>query len=211
MEGVAIYDAATVTECEVAEFDPAGVLTNADRAIGQLVNTQGAGMFQGYYNDRAANEERMAHGMYWSGDLAYRDKDGWIYLAGRTADWMRVDGENLAAAPIERIVQRLPAVAVVAVYAVPDHLDDNVVGDQVMAAIVLQDGATLTPAELTTFLADQADLPTKGWPRYVRIAPALPSTATNKVLKRELIAQGATAGDGVLWVREERGTAYAVQ
>ena len=45
----------------------------------------------------------------------------------------------------------------------------------------------------------------------MRIAPTLPSTATNKVLKRELIAQGATAGDGVLWVREERGTAYAVE
>ena len=122
---------------------------------------------------------------------------------------MRVDGENLAAAPIERILQRLPAVALVAVYAVPDHPTTSV-GDQVMAAIVLQDDATLTPAELSSFLADQADLPTKGWPRYVRIAPSLPSTATNKVLKRDLIAQGATAGDGVLWVREERGTAYAV-
>jgi fatty-acyl-CoA synthase len=163
-------------------------------------------MFQGYYNDDAANEERMRHGMYWSGDLAYRDKDGWIYLAGRTADWMRVDGENLAAAPIERILQRLPAVAVVAVYAVPDER----VGDQVMAAIVLQDDGTLTPAELTEFLSEQADLPSKGWPRYVRIAPSLPSTATNKVLKRDLIAQGATAGDGVLWVREERGTSYAL-
>src|SRR5207253_1847207 len=107
------------------------------------------------------------------------------------------DGENLAAAPIERIIQRLPAVALVAVYAVPDAL----VGDQVMAAIVLQDDATLSPEELSAFLADQADLPTKGWPRYVRIAPALPSTATNKVLKRELISQGATAGDGVLWER----------
>ena len=83
---------------------------NADEAIGELVNTQGAGYFQGYYNDPAANDERMRHGMYWSGDLAYRDADGWIYLAGRTADWMRVDGENLAAAPIERILQRLPAV-----------------------------------------------------------------------------------------------------
>ena len=207
MEGVAIYDAETVTECEVAEFDEAGRLLNADRAIGQLVNTQGAGMFQGYYNDEAANRERMAHGMYWSGDLAYRDKDGWIYLAGRTADWMRVDGENLAAAPIERIIQRLPAVSLVAVYAVPD---DNV-GDQVMAAIVLQDDASLTPEELTGFLAAQEDLPTKGWPHYVRIAPSLPSTATNKVLKRDLIAQGPTAGDGVLWEREERGTSYAVR
>jgi fatty-acyl-CoA synthase len=205
-DGVAIYDSETLTECAVAEFSPDGVLLNPEKAIGELVNTQGGGMFQGYYNDRAANDERMRHGMYWSGDLAYRDQDGWIYLAGRTADWMRVDGENLAAAPIERIVQRLPAVALVAVYAVPD----GNVGDQVMAAVVLHDEASLTPAELTAFLSEQPDLPTKGWPRYVRIASSLPSTATNKVLKRELIAQGATAGDGVLWVREERGTAYSV-
>jgi fatty-acyl-CoA synthase len=78
-----------------------------------------------------------------------------------------------------------------------------------MAAIVLQDDATLEPAELETFLAAQADLSSKGWPRFVRIAPDLPSTATNKVIKRELAAQGPTAGDGVLWVRDERGTAYA--
>ena len=51
----------------------------------------------------------LRNGMYWSGDLAYRDADGWIYLAGRTSDWMRVDGENMAAAPIERILLRLDA------------------------------------------------------------------------------------------------------
>ena len=44
----------------------------------------------------------------------------------------------------------------------------------------------------------------------MRIARDLPSTATNKVLKRELVAQGATAGEGEqLWVREERGTSYS--
>jgi len=204
-EGVAIYDPETVTECEVAVFDAHGALRNADRAVGELVNTQGAGYFSGYYNDSSANEERMRHGMYWSGDLAYRDAEGWIYLAGRTADWMRVDGENLAAAPIERILQRLPAVNRVAVYAVPDPQ----VGDQVMAAIVLRDDARLEPADLEGFLAEQPDLSAKAWPRFVGIAPDLPSTATNKVLKRELAAQGPTAGDGVLWVRAERGTAYA--
>jgi fatty-acyl-CoA synthase len=171
------------------------------------VNTQGSGYFNGYYNDQSANDERMRHGMYWSGDLAYKDADGWIYLAGRTADWMRVDGENLAAAPIERVLQRLEAINRVAVYAVPD---ENV-GDQVMAAIVLQDDATLSPEELEQFLGEQADLSAKAWPRYVRIATDLPSTATNKVLKRELAAEGASAGrGGVLWTREARGTSYAV-
>lgn len=205
LDGVAIYDAETVTECAVAEFDESGALINADKAVGQLVNVNGAGYFQGYYNDDSANEERMKHGMYWSGDLAYKDADGWIYLAGRTADWMRVDGENFAAAPIERVLMRLPVVSQVAVYAVPD----GNVGDQVMAAVVLVDDGSLTPVELEKFLADQADLSPKAWPRYVRVAPSLPSTATNKVIKRELAAQGPTAGNGVLWIREERGRSYA--
>ncbi len=205
-EGVAIYSSESVTECPPAVFDEHGALTNAAEAIGELVNTQGAGYFQGYYNDESANDDRMRHGMYWSGDLAYKDADGWIYLAGRTADWMRVDGENLAAAPVERILARLDGLNQVAVYAVPDAD----VGDQVMAAVVLDDQACLEPAELESFLAAQPDLSPKAWPRFVRIAPSLPSTATNKVLKRELTAEGATPGNGVLWVREARGTSYAV-
>jgi len=204
-DGVAVYNSDTVTECAVAVFDDNGALANADEAVGELVNTQGAGYFQGYYNDPAANDERMRHGMYWSGDLAYRDADGWIYLAGRTADWMRVDGENLAAGPIERILMRLDVVSRVAVYAVPDEH----VGDQVMAALVLRDETSLSPERFEEFLAAQPDLSPKAWPRFVRIAPDLPSTATNKVLKRELASQGATPGDGVLWVRDARGTAYS--
>lgn len=70
--GVAVYNGETVTECAVARFDAHGALTNADEAIGELVNTTGSGFFTGYYNDPEANAERMRHGMYWSGDLAYR-------------------------------------------------------------------------------------------------------------------------------------------
>ncbi|OCB32164.1 acyl-CoA synthetase [Mycobacterium malmoense] len=206
-EGVAIYNSDTVTECAVARFDADGALTNADEAVGELVNTAGSGFFTGYYNDPEANAERMRHGMYWSGDLAYRDAEGWIYLAGRTADWMRVDGENLAAAPIERILLRHNAINRVAVYAVPDER----VGDQVMAAIVLNAGHTLDPDAFEAFLDAQPDLSPKARPRYVRLATDLPSTATHKVLKRQLIAEGTAVGAGeTLWERESRGTAYAV-
>ncbi|SPM29663.1 fatty-acid--CoA ligase FadD1 [Mycobacterium terramassiliense] len=205
VDGVAVYNSETITECAVARFDANGALANADEAVGELVNTTGSGFFTGYYNDPEANAERMRHGMYWSGDLAYRDAEGWIYLAGRTADWMRVDGENLAAAPIERILLRHSLINRVAVYAVPDER----VGDQVIAAIVLNDGAELSPDALEAFLRAQPDLSPKAWPRYVRIAAELPSTATHKVLKRQLIAQGTTVGEGeVLWEREARGTAY---
>ena len=204
--GVSVYHADTVTECAPAVFDEHGALANFDDAVGELVNTYGVGGFTGYYNDPAATGERMRHGMYWSGDLAYRDADGWIYLAGRTADWMRVDGENLAAGPVERILQRLPEINHVAVFAVPDEH----VGDQVMAAIVLNDGVTLSPKRFEEFLAKQPDLSPKAWPRYVRINGALPQTATNKILKRALIQEGVTAADGVLWEREARGRAYAI-
>ncbi len=204
-EGVAVYNSDTVTECAVARFDADGALVNADEAVGELVNTTGSGFFTGYYNDPDANAERMRHGMYWSGDLAYRDADGWIYLAGRTADWMRVDGENLTAAPIERILLRHGAINRVAVYAVPDGR----VGDQVMAAVVLNAGHTLDPDSFAAFLDAQPDLSPKARPRYVRIAADLPSTATHKVLKRQLITEGTRIGEGeTLWEREPRGTAY---
>ena len=207
MEGIAIYHSDTVAECAVARFDASGALVNADEAVGELVNTTGSGLFTGYYNDPEANTERMRHGMYWSGDLAYRDADGWIYLAGRTADWMRVDGENLAAAPLERILLRHNALNRVAVYAVPD----GHVGDQVMAAVVLNEGLDLDPAAFEAFLDAQPDLSPKARPRYVRIAADLPSTATHKVLKRQLITEGTAIGDNeTLWVREPRGTAYRI-
>lgn len=202
--GVSIYNPDTLAECAVAQFDRDGALLNPDEAIGELVNTTGAGLFAGYYNDQAATDARLRNGMFWSGDLAYRDADGWIYFAGRSGDWLRVDGENMTTAPIERILQRLPAVSQVAVYAVPDEQ----VGDQVMAALVLVDRATLQPGEFSDFLAAQPDLSPKAWPRHVWITDTMPTTATNKVLKRQLTAQGSAPDGGVVWTRIGRGTSY---
>ncbi|MDL9937863.1 fatty-acid--CoA ligase FadD1 [Gordonia sp. ABSL1-1] len=201
---VGVYNAATLTECPRAEFDENGALINADEAIGELVNVEGGGMFMGYYNDADATNDRLHDGMYWSGDLAYKDADDWVYLAGRTGDWMRVDGENLAAGPIERILLRIPEINRVAVYAVPDEH----VGDSVMAAVVLQEGAELSPESFAEQLAAQPDLSPKAWPRFVRIAPDLPTTATNKILKRSLKSEGATAGNGHLWERAARSRTY---
>ena len=86
---------------------------------------------------------RLREGWYWTGDLAYRDDAGFFYFAGRDHDWLRVDGENFASAPIERILQRHPDVVLASVYAVPDP----VVGDQVMAAVQLRPGLDALDAE----------------------------------------------------------------
>jgi fatty-acyl-CoA synthase len=199
MPGVAVLDPGTGAECPRATYDDAGRVTNLDACVGELVNTGGAGQFAGYYNDEAATAERMRGGMYWSGDLAYRDADGWVFYAGRTSDWLRVDGENLAAAPIERVLLRHPAIAEAAVFGVPDP----VAGDQLVAALVLR--APLAPADFAAFLDAQPDLGTKSRPRHVRLVDALPRTATNKVLKRDLQAAGV---DDATWRRADRGSTY---
>lgn len=211
--GVAVYDPVTGEECPRAIFDDDGAVSNLDECVGELVNAEGAGFFAGYYNDEGSTSERMRDGIYWSGDLAYRDADGYIYMAGRSGDWLRVDGENMAAGIVEEILLRHPAASRVAVYGLPDPRG---VGDQLVAAIVPRHDSTLDPAAFEEFLAAQPDLSPKAWPRWVRIAEELPTTATNKILKRELIREGlggagtASAGADEWWEREERGTAYSL-
>lgn len=197
-ENHAVLDPETGEECPPARFDERGRLQNAEEAIGELVNRAGAAQFEGYYKNEEATRKRVRDGAYWTGDLAYRDERGFFYFAGRDSDWLRVDGENFAVAPLERILLSHPDVVVAAVYAVPDVT----VGDQVMAALVLQPGVDFDPEALRAWLASQPDMGTKWMPRYLRVADALPSTESNKVLKRQLQLERWDCDDPV-WQRGE--------
>ena len=170
-------------EAPRAEFNGDGRLVNADRCVGELVNTLGVGPFEGYYRNEEAMRHTTRQGWYWSGDLGYVDDEGWVYFAGRTSDWLRVDGENFTAAPIEAIVGRHPDVMLVSAYGVP--AEDS--GDQVMVAVVLRYGTAFEAEAFAQWLDAQADLSPKWQPRFVRVCEALPSTPTNKVLTRTLI------------------------
>jgi fatty-acyl-CoA synthase len=183
-------DEVRIIDVDTGQQCPTGV-------VGELVNVTGAGRFEGYYNDPESNAQRMAGGMYHSGDLAYRDEAGYAYFAGRLGDWLRVDGENLGTAPIERVLARHPDVTEAAVYAVPDPA----VGDQVMAALVLRAGAEFDADKFRAFLAEQPDLGPKQWPSYVRVSTGLPRTATFKILKRQLSAEGFECADPVMPIR----------
>jgi len=194
-EGTMVVDPATGHQCPVARFDDHGVLVNAEEAIGELVSAGGAGGFEGYWRNDEAELARLRNGWYWTGDLAYRDAQGFFYFAGRADDWLRVDGENFAAAPVARILERHPDVVLAAVYAAPDP----VVGDQVMAALQLRPGAGFDAGEFALFLAAQSDMGTKWAPRFVRLCPALPVTATSKVLVRLLRAERWMTTDPVWW------------
>jgi fatty-acyl-CoA synthase len=201
-EGTVVLDPATGTECPPARFDDHGRLLNAEEAIGELVSKAGGAGFEGYWRNGEAETARLREGWYWTGDLAYRDDAGFFYFAGRDHDWLRVDGENFASAPIERILQRHADIVLASVYAVPDL----VVGDQVMAAVQLRPGVdALDAQELAAFLAAQGDLGTKWSPRFVRMSAALPATATNKVLKRSLRAERWNCAEPVLWQSEKGG------
>lgn len=205
-EGVKVVDE-DGTELPRARVGPDGRLANPEECVGEIVNTKGLGPFEGYYNNEEANARATRNGWYWSGDLGYVDEAGFLYFAGRTAEWIRVDGENFPAGPIEAALSRHPGVMLAAVYGVPDEQ----AGDQVMAALVMRPGATFDPEEFSSWLDSQADIGPKWRPRYVRVARSLPSTPTNKVLKRTLVHQKFRrdrAGDDEIFVRERGEPVY---
>ncbi len=201
---LAVVDPATGLECPPARFDAGRRLLNAGEATGEIVNRGGRGSFEGYYGRPDADAERTRDGWYWTGDLAYRDEDGFFYFAGRRGDWLRVDSENFAAGPVEAVLSRHPDVAVCAVYPVPDTRS----GDQVMVALELQPGSAFDAAAYADWLAAQPDLGTKWMPRYIRLSPSLPQTATGKVTKVTLRRQAWECEDPVFWRPDPRSTAY---
>jgi fatty-acyl-CoA synthase len=195
------------TEKATARLDADGRLVNADECVGEIVNVAGVGPFEGYYNNTAATDRTTRFGWYWSGDLGYLDADRYLYFAGRNADWIRVDGENFPAGPIEETLRGAPGVILAAVYGVPD----DQAGDQVMAGLVLRDGAALDPEEFARWLDAQAAIGPKWRPRYLRVMREPPTTGTNKIVKRTLVHEkfrpDRVRGD-VLFVRERGDAAY---
>lgn len=198
-----IRDEETGAECPRGVLDHTGRLTNPE-AIGQFVVTDGAVGFEGYWKNPEAMADRVRGTDFWSGDLGFRDTDGWFWFAGRSSDWLRVDSENFAAAQVERILQRHPAVSAAPVYAVPDP----VTGDQVMAALELVEAEEEFDGDaFGAFLAAQPDLGSKWWPTYLRVIDRVPLTGSNKTDKAPLRRAGFMTTDPV-WVRVARTPQY---
>jgi fatty-acyl-CoA synthase len=191
---IAVVDASG-GECETAEFDSAGKLCNSGRAIGELVRRNADGSFEGYWNNPEAESDRLRGGWFWSGDLAYRDADGVFWFAGRVGDWLRVDSENFAASPVERIVGRYEPAVAVAVVGVPDPL----AGDQVLAVIELAPGRSFDPDGFTDFLEAQPDLGTKWSPRFIRVTESIPVLGNGKIDKRPLRRDAWLTDDAIWW------------
>ncbi len=184
-DDVVVVDPETLLECARAVLDERGLLQNPDQAVGEIVDKTGSPGFEGYYANDLADAERLKNGWYWSGDLGYVDRNGFVYFAGRRGDWVRVDGENTSTLVTERSLRQFPGVLAAAAYAVPDPVS----GDQLMAAIETDRPDRLDLDDLATFLATRPDLGSKGVPRLIRVSTSLPATGSNKILKRELQRQ----------------------
>jgi acyl-CoA synthetase (AMP-forming)/AMP-acid ligase II len=144
------------------------------------ITTRSDMVMDGYLDMPEETARSLRDGWFRAGDLAYRDEDGYLYLAGRKNDMIIRGGENVYPIEIESVLADHPAVALVSVVGVPDEKW----GETVRAWLVLRPGTTVDAAELTAFC--RARLATYKVPSDFRVEPALPMNASGKILKREL-------------------------
>ena len=135
-------------------------------------------LFQGYYKNEDATAEAMRGGWFHSGDRGSKDSGGYLAFIDRLKDSIRRRGENISSYEVERVVNSHPAVAESAAYGVPSDLGE----DDVMVTVIAREG--FAPDELIAHCEER--MAKFMVPRYVRVAPELPKTATQRVQKFEL-------------------------
>lgn len=176
-------------ECAPAEFDADGKITNYAEAVGEICRlAEDTGLFQGYFENDAANTSKYRDGVYHSGDLGHVmrvDDARFLFFDGRTDDWIRKDGENFSAAQVARMLQEHPDVVLAAAYGVPCAVSDELV----MAALKLRDGAVFDPQEFFDYcqrMISGGGMDPKWFPDFVRVVDEFEYTQTQKVLVRNL-------------------------
>jgi len=156
--------------------------------VGQLC-VRGSVVIKGYLNRPEATADAIQDGWFNTGDIARIDEDGYVYIVDRAKDMVLRGGENIYCSEVESAIYEHDDVAEVAVFGVPDER----LGEEVGAAIVLRDGATLDEEGLTSFLAERIakfKIPSHVWFR----TDPLPRNANGKFVKRDLRDEYVGAG-----------------
>jgi len=153
-----------------------------DGTLGEIV-LRGENILKGYYKNTHATETAFRNGWFHTGDIGYRDKDGFYYIVDRKSDMIIRGGENIYPREIDEVLYQHPTVAAAAVVGIPDEL----YGEDVAAFIVLKVGATATEEEIVSFC--RAQLADYKCPKTVRFVKEIPKGPTGKLLKRELAAE----------------------
>jgi acyl-CoA synthetase (AMP-forming)/AMP-acid ligase II len=176
-------------ECPLAELDADGKITNYADAVGEICRVaEDTALFQGYFDNPAANRSKYRDGVYHSGDLGHmilREGKRYLFFDGRTDDWIRKDGENFSALQVARLIQEHPDVVLAAAYGVPCSVSDELV----MVALKLRAGAAFDPGKFFGFCEGQVEhggMDRKWLPDFVRVVDEFEYTQTEKILVRNL-------------------------
>jgi long-chain acyl-CoA synthetase len=155
-----------------------------DGQLGEIV-MRGENILKGYYKNETATATAFRNGWFHTGDIGYRDADGFYFIVDRKSDMIIRAGENIYPREIDEVLYQHPAVAAAATIGVPDSL----YGEEVAAFIVLKDGASCTAADLIDFC--RVHLADFKCPKSIRIVAEIPKGPTGKLLKRELAKEFA--------------------
>jgi long-chain acyl-CoA synthetase len=147
--------------------------------IGEII-IRGHNLFTGYLNKPDATAAVMVDGWFRSGDLGYKDADGFVFIVDRKKDLIIRGGFNVYPREVEEVLMRHPAVAQVAVVALPDEK----YGEEICAVVVLRDDSAVSEADLIAW--SQEKLGRHKYPRSVRFIDTLPLGPSGKILKREI-------------------------
>jgi long-chain acyl-CoA synthetase len=151
-----------------------------DSELGEIV-LRGPNIFRGYFKEPEATEKAFASGWFHTGDIGYRDADGFFYIADRKSDMIIRGGENIYPREIDDLLYTHPAVAAAAVIGVRDEL----FGEEVAAFVVLNPGHDAAEDELIGFC--RAHLADYKCPKTIHFVADIPKGPTGKLLKRELV------------------------
>ena len=135
---------------------------------------------KGYFNNPKATAKTIQNGWLYSGDIAIKDEDGFYFIVDRTKDMIIRGGLNIYPREVETVMMKHPAVSMAAVIGVPDEE----MGEEVKAFVVLKENISATKEELRQFTKD--NIAAYKYPRVIEIIKALPTSATGKILKKEL-------------------------
>ena len=155
----------------------------ADGELGEIL-IKGPNVMKGYFGNAAATAEAIRDGWLHSGDIGYRDRDGYYFLVDRLKDMINMSGFKVFPREVEEVLFRHAAVKEAAVVGTPDALR----GEAVKAFVVLHAGARANAEELRD--ACRASIAAYKVPETIEFIDALPKNPTGKILKKDLRARG---------------------